>query len=116
MKLSREEIEARLAEVRCSYITSLREKRDAIEIHWSSLRTNWEAESYQSLYLIIHSLAGSAETFGLVNISQEARHLVNQFKPIEDHLPPDDQQISSINKDISRLVASMTEAMAELDH
>ena len=60
--MSPAEIEARLAEVRKSYIMSLTEKREAIVTKWATLSAQWNDETYQSLYLIIHSLAGSAET------------------------------------------------------
>jgi len=115
MKLSPAEIEARLAEVRRSYISSLRDKRDAIETQWSRLSTQWDAEAYQSLYLIIHTLAGSAETFGLANISQEARILVDQFKQHAEQHPLETDLITSFSRDIELLVSCMTTALAELD-
>jgi HPt (histidine-containing phosphotransfer) domain-containing protein len=116
MKLSPAEIEARLAEVRRSYLASLRDKRDAIETQWSRLCTQWDTETYQSLYLIIHTLAGSAETFGLVNISRQARKLADQFKQNADQHPLDPHLITAFTSNIELLLASMTAALAELDN
>ncbi len=115
MKLSQAEIEAQLAEVRRSYIASLEDKRDAIVNQWTSLHQQWSDETYQSLYLIIHSLAGSAETFGLIKVTQDARLVVNQFKQYAQQQPLHADVITSISASIDQLVFSMTSAVSELD-
>lgn len=115
MKLSQTEIEARLAEVRRSYLTSLLEKRQAIVTKWAALCEQWQEETYQSLYLIIHSLAGSAETFGLSDITRDARKVIDLFKQqagrgkLDMHFQP------VITASIDQLVASMTSALLEID-
>lgn len=114
MKLSQSEIEARLAEVRRSYIASLEQKRDAIEMHWSALCIQWHADTYQSLYLIIHSLAGSAETFGLADVSHSARKLVEQFKRKKEQHAFTGHQITTMTEDIQHLLTSMTAGLSEL--
>jgi len=115
MKLSQAEIEAQLAEVRRSYIASLKDKRDAIVAQWAALRQQWHDETYQSLYLIIHSLAGSAETFGLVKVTQDARLVVNQFKQYAKQQPLDAPVLAAISANIDQLVLSMSIALSELD-
>ncbi|MEJ2360305.1 MAG: Hpt domain-containing protein [Gammaproteobacteria bacterium] len=84
MKFSQEEIEARLNAIRQDYLCSLQEKRDAIMANRAALQRNWDNDVYHALYLIVHSLAGSAETFGLVELTRTARSLVNAFKQYGD--------------------------------
>jgi HPt (histidine-containing phosphotransfer) domain-containing protein len=115
MKLSQAEIEAQLAEIRRSYIASLEPKRDAIVTQWTSLCEQWDNETYQSLYLVIHSLAGSAETFGLADITANARKVVNQFKLQAKQQPPGAQVIPTITADIQQLVVSMNKGLSELE-
>ena len=114
MKLSPEEIEARLAEVRRSYIASLAEKREAVVMQWAALSTQWHHETYQSLYLIIHSLAGSAETFGLNDITQDARKGIDLFKQHTEQQPLDSDVMRAITIGIEQLVTSMTSALLEI--
>lgn len=115
MKLSQAEIEARLAEVRRSYIASLEEKRDTIERQWAMLSGQWNDETYQSLYLIIHSLAGSAETFGLASVTRDARKVVDLFKQHAYQHPIDIQMVPTITNDIQHLIKSMTLSLSEIE-
>jgi chemotaxis protein histidine kinase CheA len=114
MKLSQTEIEARLAEVRLSYITSLADKRESVVRLWDTLCTQWQQETYQALYLIIHSLAGSAETFGLSNITRDARKVINLFKQHTERGMPDDDRLPAITVGIDQLVTSITSALLEI--
>lgn len=115
MKMSPAEIEARLAEVRRSYIMSLADKREDIVTKWTALNAEWSDETYQSLYLIIHSLAGSAETFGLADITQDARKVVDLFKQHAEQRPLAKQTVQMITASIEQLVASMTSGLSEMD-
>ena len=115
MKLSQAEIEAQLAEVRRSYIAALGPKRDSIVRQWTGLCEQWNHETFQSLYLVIHSLAGSAETFGLAQITQDARKVVDQFKQYANQQPPPTDVISTISTDIEQLVVSMNQGLSELE-
>lgn len=115
MKLSQAEIEAQLAEVRRSYIASLEQKRDDIVNQWTALCAQWNPDTYQSLYLIIHSLAGSAETFDLAEVTHDARMVVNQFKQHAHQQPPADPVIPAITAAIQRLVTSMNRGLAQLE-
>jgi HPt (histidine-containing phosphotransfer) domain-containing protein len=115
MKLSQTEIEARLAEVRRSYIASLQAKRDSIELQWSTLLAQWDSDTFQSLYLIVHSLAGSAETFGLTTITQDARKVVEQLKRHDRQYPLDAQCLPTLTADLQQLIHSMTAVLEKLD-
>lgn len=115
MTLSPEEIAARLAEVRRSYLSSLQDKRDTIVSHWSSLRTQWNDETYQALYLLVHTLAGSAETFDLANVGRDARNLVDAFKQYAVQQPLEAKRMTTLTNKVDTLVSSMTSALTELD-
>lgn len=89
--MSKESIQEKLEKVRLSYITTLDEKREDIETHWRELNESWDDETYNSLYMVIHSIAGSAETFGFPELTQRARSVIDQFKqtgssPLDSHL------------------------------
>jgi chemotaxis protein histidine kinase CheA len=114
MKLSQEEIEARLAEVRMSYLNSLSDKREAIETQWTTLSTQWQPDTYQSLYLIIHSLAGSAETFGLAEITRDARAVIDLFKHHVGQSSLEYQIPTTITASIKQLIASMAAASSKI--
>lgn len=115
MKLSQSEIQARLKEVRRSYIASLVEKREAVETQWSILTKQWQPDNYQSLYLIIHSLAGSAETFGLSEITIAARRVIDLFKQHIRQNSLDENCMPLIKADIEQLTARMAAAAQEIE-
>ena len=101
-------IQAQLDAIRLSYIESLKSKRETIEVNWSNLNNDWVADTYDSLYLVIHGLAGSAETFGFPEITQQARVVVNQFKELNPHHPPaSGDLVQQIDRDIGILMQTL---------
>lgn len=113
MTLSEAEIAARLAEVRRSYIASLQEKHDTLARHWMALCTQWDPEAYQALYMSLHSLAGSAETFGLADLSRYARKLVDDFKQHPNRQPISPEVFQNLRDDFDRVLNVMQKALAE---
>ncbi|MBI1425296.1 MAG: hypothetical protein GC149_17770 [Gammaproteobacteria bacterium] len=113
MKLSQAEIEARLAEVRSSYINSLTGKADQIQQQWSSLGRQWHRETFQALYHLLHTLAGSAETFGLANITASARTLVELCRHHDKDTPFAAEEFANMTPDIERLLTQMRQAVTE---
>jgi len=107
MNMSQSEFEAQLAEIRKAYIASLESKRDSIIRHWDALRLAWDNDTYQSLYLVIHGLAGSARTFDLDKITETARAVIQQFKQHATEPPPQRQAMQLIHGDIERLIAEL---------
>lgn len=85
--MSTENLEEKLAEIRRSYITTMAPKREEIEQHWAELRKTWNDESQQSLYMIIHGIAGSAETFGFPELTRQARAVIDQLKRLNQPVP-----------------------------
>ena len=85
--MSEQDIQARLAEIRQSYITSLTSRRDNIIELWAALQAQWHTTECKTLHRLVHSLAGSAETFGFADITQCARTLVDDFRQLDDAEP-----------------------------
>ena len=101
-------IQAQLDAIRLSYIESLKTKRETIEVNWASLNNDWVADTYDSLYLVIHGLAGSAETFGFPEITQQARVVVNEFKELNPHhAPKSGDLVHQIDRDIGILMQTL---------
>lgn len=74
------DIKQKIELIRQSYIESLDEKLQHINSAWQSLNEEWNEETYESLYLVLHSLAGSAETFGFAKLTVCARAVIDYFK------------------------------------
>ncbi len=105
-----------LEAIKVSYIASLSEKRDVIDQHWQSLKADWLADTFDAVYLVIHGLAGSAETFGFPDITRQARKVVDQFKQLKSHAPPDDSGfISEIDQEIQTLLIIMENTSPKQD-
>ena len=101
----RTKIQAQLDAVRTSYIASLINKRESLRSNWDQLKSCWAADVFDQLYLIIHGLAGSAETFGFPQITQQARTVVNYFKKLNPHTAPiSHDEINEINQEIMKLL------------
>lgn len=77
-----ESIKEKLEKVRQSYISTLIEKRNAIDTHWSVLKENADEETGSKMYLIIHGIAGSAETFGFPELTKQARSTLDYIKEV----------------------------------
>jgi HPt (histidine-containing phosphotransfer) domain-containing protein len=87
--MSDTDTQAKLELVRLSYLASLQNKRDAIHENWQQLAKSWTPENFDALYIILHGIAGSAETFGLPEVTQEARELVDKLKLLSKSSPPE---------------------------
>jgi hypothetical protein len=101
-------IQAQLAAVRKSYIASLADKHTTVTASWNSLKSGWVEESYDALYLVVHGLAGSAETFGFPEITHQARTVVNHLKSLNRHAPPSNSEvIVALDAEIIRLLSML---------
>ena len=109
--MSKETIQNKLEKVRLSYIASLIEKRDEIQDYWAVLRQDWDDDAYNNLYLLIHSLAGSAETFGFPDITDKARAIINYFKEskISTADTVTDSHIDTLIKELKDLLGTAKE-------
>ncbi len=78
--MSSDNIQKQLDQIRISYIESLVDKKDSIQEIWQELELNWQHDEYEKLFIIVHSLAGSAGTFDLPDITNKARAVIDYFK------------------------------------
>jgi chemotaxis protein histidine kinase CheA len=114
MKYSQSELEARLAEIRRSYLVSLQGKHAVLRKHWAELSQQWDDETYRELFMILHNLAGSAETFGLAEVSANARVLVELLRPLADagSTANPASAVASMKADFERLISSLELAVS----
>lgn len=87
-------VEAQLAELRADYAAKLPQRLGEIEALWQAVQhEGWSGPSAQSLHRVCHTLAGSAGTFGLPAVGQQARALEQILKPlVQAAQVPDAQQ------------------------
>lgn len=77
------DLQEKLGKIRLSYITTLDEKRDTINRHWCALKNHWDEDGRDTMHIIIHGIAGSAETFGFPELTQQARIVLNHLKQVD---------------------------------
>ncbi len=76
-----QEIAEQLAAISTSYRATLPEKLRQIETAWRYLQDQgWDETRYAQLYHLLHSMAGSAETMGLPELTRSARTLLELVK------------------------------------
>ena len=102
--MSDESIQEKLEKVRQSYIASLDEKRKTIARDWASLKENWDEDTYENMYMVIHGIAGSAETFGFPELTQQARNVIDQLKKTNS-TRPDTSLENNIDREILGILA-----------
>lgn len=115
-KLTQEEIEAQLNAIRLDYVTSLASKHDAIVDSCAALRNVWDQDTYEALYRLLHTLAGSAETFGLAEITGNARSLLNLFRQRESDHTLGAETFCEFDAAITRLLSSMNASLQALNN
>ena len=68
------DIQARLEALRAAYAEHLPDKLAEIETHWQSMRDGeWDDGDARTLHRLVHTLAGSAPTFGFAEVGSRAR-------------------------------------------
>jgi len=97
-------IQAQLAAVRTAYIASVKDKQQAITTNWDKLKSHWDNDTYDALYIVIHGLAGSAETFGFPQITRQARHVINLFKAGKQTAQANSLVTAEIDQEINKLL------------
>ena len=109
--MSQENIKKQLQKVRASYLASFKDKINSIEELWQELQINWQPQLYEELYIIVHSLAGSAGTFDLPDITDSARAIVDMFKENKTSVnKPDEALLNKIDLKFNYLLKTMEQA------
>jgi diguanylate cyclase (GGDEF)-like protein len=68
-------IHKKMQALRLQYTKSLPDKIAAIEAGWQRLQTHWDESNFQTYHREVHSLCGSAGTYGYLELSQCARQM-----------------------------------------
>jgi len=109
--MSRDNLHKKFNQVRESYIVSLNDKKKSLQQHWQELQTDWHTQTYDELYIIIHSLAGSAGTFDLPDITDSARAIIDLFKENKTaRNNPDKTLLNKIEEKLDYLIKVMDQA------
>lgn len=70
-----EQVQKRLRDLFLTYTKNLPGKIENIEKEWESLALHWNATALTTFHRNVHSLCGSAGTYGYIQISKAAREL-----------------------------------------
>lgn len=106
-----QDIQARLQALRDDFAAQLPGRIDDIERAWLSRDTASAAELHE-LYRKVHSLAGAAGTFGMADLSTEARRIEDYLRPLlKGDTTPLDAAAADIGAGIVQL-RRLTEAEA----
>lgn len=100
MTNSAETIQARIAAMREDYIRQLPQKAEELCSLWQDIKTlGWNKKSADNFRIIIHSLAGTAGTFQLFDLSNSARTLDTLLSDIAfNSNDPGQEQRANIEK------------------
>lgn len=77
-----QDIQARLQALRDDFAAQLPDRISAIECAWRS-RDSATPDELHDLYRKVHSLAGAAGTFGMPELSAQARHIEDQLRTLQ---------------------------------
>jgi diguanylate cyclase (GGDEF)-like protein len=99
-----DKVQKKLTELLVLYKKKLPEKLAEIGLLWQSILKDWTKEKLQSLHREIHSLCGSAGTYGYMDLSKIARNAEVFFKKLlpAEHL--NDRVIKQGSKLIKELI------------
>jgi HPt (histidine-containing phosphotransfer) domain-containing protein len=98
-------IEDKLSAIHTSYENKLQLKIHEIQSLWDNLMMNWNTEELTKCHSLVHTLHGSAGTFGFNEVSTQARKLEIILKEILDQDAASLKQIEMIQQllvDLSR--------------
>lgn len=77
----------KLRHIKQRFADSLPDRQDEIEASFQSLQGHWSEEVLSTLHRHIHTLKGSAATFGFENISQQASYIEQNLGLFNDQKP-----------------------------
>ncbi|MGQ3891579.1 diguanylate cyclase [Legionella sp. CNM-4043-24] len=102
-------IQDRLHQLFVKYAQSLPDKLERINARWQGLQAEWNNGDMQVFHREVHSLSGSAGTYGYQDISVCARQLEQYLKTVLDA-----QSIRQINVDFVCELLARLQALVEL--
>jgi len=99
------DIQARLQALREAYAEQLPDKLAEVVQQWAEMQTRpWNPEQAVVLHRRLHTLAGSAPTFGFPEIGQRARQAERLLKPWNsEQRTPGEEECAELNGHIQAL-------------
>ena len=107
MTATKSAFELHLEKLKVVYLSQLPEKLNSIETDWNQLCSSWQAEIAVVLHRNVHSLIGTAGTFGFGELSRTARELEVMLKPLEGvsvDYKPNAELIDKVKTKIEQLI------------
>ncbi|KPJ92801.1 MAG: hypothetical protein AMJ53_08675 [Gammaproteobacteria bacterium SG8_11] len=99
---------AKLLALKKAYMDQLPDRLAQIQSQWQTVQHNPGDERYEELYRAVHSLAGSAGTFGFMRLSQLCRETELQLKQWNTQ-PQDIDLVSRIDHLLQQVKAGIVE-------
>jgi diguanylate cyclase (GGDEF)-like protein len=98
-------VQDQLAQLRQSFTVNLPGRVAEIAQAREDAATNqWSEETFKKFHRLLHSLAGSAATFGHAEVGQSARQVEIIVKPlVEAEIPPSPEQLGKIDERMEAL-------------
>lgn len=100
------EVKEKLQALLIAYTKNLPIKMGEIENLWDKLREHWDAAEFQDFHREVHSLSGSAGTYGYVELGKSARQLEIYLKALLDKSQLSVEQQHTISQLLAQLKAS----------
>ncbi len=112
MAQSNESVRGKLKELRAAFSEQLPKRIRQIEDAWAALlRDGWDPERAENLARLLHTLAGTAGTFGFSAARGAARNMEAQLKSIiKSGAVPDKETMPSIGDHLTALKAGTSES------
>ncbi|MBF0590297.1 MAG: diguanylate cyclase [Magnetococcales bacterium] len=112
-EVNRQKVQEKLEAARHSYAAKLPAKLDEIDAQWHALADDaWDEERFGLLHRMVHTICGSAGTFGLPEVSQTARTAEIRLKAVlAGGTGLDKESVTAIGKDLAALRGVCEEAL-----
>lgn len=107
------ELEAKLAEIKCSYIRDLPARATALRAAWDRAQAeHWTHDPTRELHRLVHSLSGSGATFGFDVLSADAHTLEVELLKLLQYPNADRAALADL---FEALLAAVTAAAEKTD-
>ena len=104
-----EKLQDKLNALKIEYTKRLPNKIQMLETHWQHIQKKWDLQQFRDFHREVHSLSGSAGTYGYLNLSDAARQLEFYLLPLlayEQRLQR--EQINEITKLLNKIKTTPT--------
>ncbi len=93
----------KLEALRKDYSTNLPHKVDSIATHWEALSSHWDATKLEDFHREVHSLSGTAGSYGYAQVSEVAHELEQHIKHLLDGAAPSADAMDAVTQLIPKL-------------